>query len=973
MEHRSLSVLSCDLVFFISVLCTVINNVTAVPCNFATSKDGFKAECDHCRLTKFPGDYPAAVTRLDISFNFLTSLVGLADPRFIGLRQLDVSHNSLTSLPDDAFRDTPHLQELSLEGNALCSLSGDVFRGLHNLTQLTLSHTKLTQLSHVTLSHVTQLTYLDLSNNQLDPVPTEALCQTPWLQVLNLGTNALRTVGDNVFMPLLNLQHLTLNRNKLSVIHQTAFNGLRKLQVLDLSGNSLALDNSTYPPGVFRPLVALEELYLAGNDDSAEGDYPLNVFTPLPSLRVLSIDTFSDAYFGAAFTSLTRLTSLTLASFDSRGCGLRRLTNQTLHAFGHSGLRTVVIRDCPVLDVEVCAFCDLPKLSSLTVNLGEHILHLPSLLLALYGLQNQTMDLVDFSDNRCLDLPNILDMTNTKYLYNTCIKQLDLSNNDIAGMSSRGLRMDSPWLKCLRHIDVSYNKLSSCDKSVFMKLLFGATNMEIIEAQNQRAFTVGDNDRRPGDASKQSDITLKINTAKSLRVFNLKAAVQELSQLPKGINFTEGGNISTLNLAYDGAFYCDSTITGLTAIKDFDFSGNNCHVLGTGLFQHMTTLRRLNISNVHVTQDFLLANGSELLRPLGHLEVLDLSDNDLMDLPDDLLRHQLRLSWLGLAWNRFQTVPVDVSMQTSLSNLDLSHNNIPSLDSDVRQTLDNLAANHTVTLRLRGNPLTCTCQSLDMVSWLATTVVRLDGDNHNMAYDDDYDDNGRDYPCVLEDGGMGSTGSVMAQWEAHWRRCVGLAFLTVSAVALLVQVLGLLLTYLLWSKWTYVRHAWYVLRHLRLPRRHDFENDAVFVYADCDLELAFKIRKAVGLARPGLRLSLLADDIMPGSFLADGIASSMERSWKVVLLVTQTFLQDDWSGYSVLQAQGSISDTLPDRVLVLMVGPLQPWTAREPSHLSMRTLLRMIPESCVYHVPGAFTPRHNIWTTLGDRIARDPI
>ncbi|XP_070193890.1 leucine-rich repeat and transmembrane domain-containing protein 2-like [Littorina saxatilis] len=158
MEHRRRSLLSCDLVVFIGVACVMFYDVAAVPCNFAKSKDGIKAECDHRRLTKFPGDYPAAVTRLDISFNFLTSLVGLADPSFIGLRQLDLSHNSLTSLPDDAFRDTPHLQELSLEGNALCSLSGDVFRGLHNLTQLTLSHTKLTQLSHVTLSHVTQLT-----------------------------------------------------------------------------------------------------------------------------------------------------------------------------------------------------------------------------------------------------------------------------------------------------------------------------------------------------------------------------------------------------------------------------------------------------------------------------------------------------------------------------------------------------------------------------------------------------------------------------------------------------------------------------------------------------------------------------------------------------------------------------------------------------------------------------------------------
>ena len=79
-----------------------------------------------------------------------------------------------------------------------------------------------------------------------------------------------------------------------------------------------------------------------------------------------------------------------------------------------------------------------------------------------------------------------------------------------------------------------------------------------------------------------------------------------------------------------------------------------------------------------------------------------------------------------------------------------------------------------------------------MVRWLGRTAVRLDGDNNNDGYDEDYDDNGRDYPCVLEDGSMSSTGAVMARWESHWRSCVGLAFFTASAIALLSQLLALL-------------------------------------------------------------------------------------------------------------------------------------------------------------------------------------
>lgn len=228
-----------------------------------------------------------------------------------------------------------------------------------------------------------------------------------------------------------------------------------------------------------------------------------------------------------------------------------------------------------------------------------------------------------------------------------------------------------------------------------------------------------------------------------------------------------------------------------------------------------------------------------------------------------------------------QEVPVDMSSLVALSELDLSNNLIHILPLSQRHALDRLAATHTLTLRLRGNPLTCTCQGLDMVRWLTQTVVRLDGDNRNEGYDDDYDDNGRDYPCVLEDGSMSSTVSVMAQWESHWRRCMGLAFLTVSAVALLVQLLALVLTYVLWSKWTYVRHAWRVLRHLRLPHRNDFLHDVLFVYADDDLELAIKVKQRVQRVAPRLRLALTEEQIVPGSFYAEEMAKCIEQSWKV--------------------------------------------------------------------------------------------
>ncbi|KAL8605896.1 hypothetical protein ACOMHN_050307 [Nucella lapillus] len=73
---------------------------------------------------------------------------------------------------------------------------------------------------------------------------------------------------------------------------------------------------------------------------------------------------------------------------------------------------------------------------------------------------------------------------------------------------------------------------------------------------------------------------------------------------------------------------------------------------------------------------------------------------------------------------------------------------------------------------------------------------------------------------------------------------------------------------------------------------------------------------------------------------------------EIVLLVTQDFVEDDVSGHSVLHAQGCLIDAPPRRVLLLYLGPLSPGPGPRglPTRLSMRRLLRMLPESQVYDV-----------------------
>ena len=93
-------------------------------------------------------------------------------------------------------------------------------------------------------------------------------------------------------------------------------------------------------------------------------------------------------------------------------------------------------------------------------------------------------------------------------------------------------------------------------------------------------------------------------------------------------------------------------------------------------------------------------------------------------------------------------------------------------------------------------------------------------------------------------------------------------------------MLGLVTAYLITRSWTHLRYAWHVLRHLRLPRRHDFERDAYVVYADDDLELA--CRKLPQCLEPfGVRLLLSEKEDMPGTPRTANIVRNIEKSWKV--------------------------------------------------------------------------------------------
>ena len=71
------------------------------------------------------------------------------------------------------------------------------------------------------------------------------------------------------------------------------------------------------------------------------------------------------------------------------------------------------------------------------------------------------------------------------------------------------------------------------------------------------------------------------------------------------------------------------------------------------------------------------------------------------------------------------------------------------------------------------------------------------------------------------------------------------------------------------------------MRHLRLPKRHQFRRDVYVGYADADWRLACVTLPRCLQQRHGVRLLLRDREELPGSVRAETIVDHIDDSWKV--------------------------------------------------------------------------------------------
>nr|KAG5712276.1 hypothetical protein BaRGS_023855 [Batillaria attramentaria] len=549
---------------------------------------------------------------------------------------------------------------------------------------------------------------------------------------------------------------------------------------------------------------------------------------------------------------------------------------------------------------------------------------------------------------------------------------LDMSHNKVSVLT----HLSHPNLAHLRHLDLSHNQLPHTLANHTFSLLGQLTWLSL--RGNRLHGLQADALKELG---KLTFLDLSMNQLQDSLPNKIFSSLQQLQWLSLQDNHLKSLEVNAmtglgqltfldissnqLRLNYDT--YPPGVFHPLTSLQELKLHGNDDRWEGEypeDIFKPLSDLRTLNhctallhlgMSNLHISPEFFRTRAWRLFRNLELLQTLDLSLNILVHIDPHMLRAQRRLKELNLAGNRLQSLSVDLEPHKHLELLDMSHNMLPTLLPAERQALDSLAATHNFSLRLRGNPLLCACSNLDFVRWLWGTAVRLDGDGSGAS----------NYTCVTETGEVSDTHSVMAHFDTHWRRCVGQTMLGVASAAFLLQLLVLVIVYVVSRSWTHLRYVWKVMKRLQLPLREHFLWDAYAGYADADLEFACLTLPACLEERHSVRLLLRDREELPGSIRAESIVEHIDNSWKVLLFVTRAFAMDDWAcGFTVQQAQRSITDTMPDRVIVIFMED----PARLPPMASLERLLRMVPESNVLHVKKETPPGHPVWDRVAEHI-----
>lgn len=730
----------------------------------------------------------------------------------------------------------------------------------------------------------------DCSGLQMTNISDILNCVPMNTKELNLSNNNLNEIPSGFFIRFPYMENLILDNNRIVYLKSGSFKGLSQLDNLSVRFNLLS-HNESYAVDVFSPLHNLHKLNMQGNcHPDMHCSYPDTALSALTSLQYLHIDGIADLDLGVGFSKLTSLYALYFSNNDNVYCHMPVLTATTFAALRQTPLSKLHLDGCDVVKLAPNVFRGLRNLTTLIVT-GNRNLCSDSIDNATVGLNETNIKMLQFNE-WCSGRRGYPKLGDLKGLKNTSLKRLDLGWNKINYVDP--LIMEN-LPTSIEYFSLKRNFLNNAEFLAKLRLL---NQVKTIDVSYQNYYTYASPPNASNAlSSKRANKDDKLTTVhiylpenvRTIYMSNIKLHYPIFSATfgPNKLQYLDGS--SCMLLAFLGPVY------GLNELQFLNLSHNRFTLFSPLSLIDMGNLTTLLLQHNEIGASLYSDKKGLTFSRQRKLEVLDLSNNIIKDLPYQLFVNQINLKNLSMADNSIKNVSFSLNTMTNLQHLNVSGNQIEYISNANTAALDRIAATHQIDLDLSGNTLACRCDSQHFMKWLALTEVNIvDKDNLYCLYKNN---------TILS---ISRLDEIQIQLKYD---CTLAIVLTSCVTGFVVLLLVLSLVAVLYHKRWQLRYLYYIGRQNVNPY-HPLEDEEILLEIDAYIsyEMYYDVTDDVTmhqvvadtlypyLTQRGFVIKI-REELHSGKMLHDVISEAVRKSRKVIAILTPMYCKEFWTTF----------------------------------------------------------------------------
>ena len=349
-----------------------------------------------------------------------------------------------------------------------------------------------------------------------------------------------------------------------------------------------------------------------------------------------------------------------------------------------------------------------------------------------------------------------------------------------------------------------------------------------------------------------------------------------------------------------------------------DLSGSILFSITPDNFQGLSLLNKLYLNSSYIREIHAGA-----FQPLSNLALLNLGHNSLHNLTAGIFEGLDNLESLTLSFNNISLIEGRIFEPVKrLKFLDLRGNKLKTFSNNEYATMSNI-----LSLQVSKNPFSCDCKLKQFILNSANRILDLNDvlcEMHNTSAN--FTDT---YPLTaVPMTDLCLNVSVIYNDTKTESEILDKQAIAAMSTVLFVFVLGLMgFGIVFWNReflkvWCFVKFGW---KFCREQNETDANRpyDAFVCYNSEDEQ--FVIRKLVPHlegtwnGRQGYKLCLHFRDFPLGAAIAESIVAAVENSKRVIIVLSENFLNSEWCHYEFQTAHHKLLQERKNRIIIILL------------------------------------------------------